>query len=105
MRTPPSTSTETVPASAKAMVWLITGRPSTTADCCAARARTAKRIEELGLPCRDVVSGPTGLRQVFVKAPDGNMFCLHHRYAPPEARPQEPVGAAEGGVSPADLSA
>ena len=34
---------------------------------------TAKRIEELGLPCRDVVSGPTGLRQVFVKDPDGNM--------------------------------
>jgi len=28
---------------------------------------------ELGLPCRDVVSGPTGLRQVFVKDPDGNM--------------------------------
>ena len=32
---------------------------------------TAKHIEELGLPCRDVVSGPTGLRQVFVKDPDG----------------------------------
>jgi glyoxylase I family protein len=34
---------------------------------------TARRFEELGLPCRDVVSGPTGLRQVFVKDPDGNM--------------------------------
>jgi catechol 2,3-dioxygenase-like lactoylglutathione lyase family enzyme len=34
---------------------------------------TAKRIGELGLVCRDVVSGPTGLRQVFVKDPDGNM--------------------------------
>jgi catechol 2,3-dioxygenase-like lactoylglutathione lyase family enzyme len=34
---------------------------------------TAARIEALGLPCRDVVSGPTGLRQVFVKDPDGNM--------------------------------
>jgi catechol 2,3-dioxygenase-like lactoylglutathione lyase family enzyme len=34
---------------------------------------TASRIEALGLPCRDVVSGPTGLRQVFVKDPDGNM--------------------------------
>jgi len=33
----------------------------------------AARIEQLGLPCRDVVSGPTGLRQVFVKDPDGNM--------------------------------
>jgi len=34
---------------------------------------TAAKIEKLGLPCRDVVSGPTGLRQVFVKDPDGNM--------------------------------
>jgi glyoxylase I family protein len=34
---------------------------------------TAARIGELGLPCRDVVSGPTGLRQIFVKDPDGNM--------------------------------
>jgi catechol 2,3-dioxygenase-like lactoylglutathione lyase family enzyme len=35
---------------------------------------TARRIkDELALPCRDVVSGPTGLRQVFVKDPDGNM--------------------------------
>jgi catechol 2,3-dioxygenase-like lactoylglutathione lyase family enzyme len=34
----------------------------------------ARRIkDELGLPCRDVVSGPTGLRQIFVKDPDGNM--------------------------------
>jgi catechol 2,3-dioxygenase-like lactoylglutathione lyase family enzyme len=23
----------------------------------------------------------------FFKDPDGNNFCLHHRYAPPEARP------------------
>ena len=35
--------------------------------------RTASQISELGLPCRDVVSGPTGFRQVFVKDPDGNM--------------------------------
>jgi catechol 2,3-dioxygenase-like lactoylglutathione lyase family enzyme len=34
---------------------------------------TARAIERLGLPCRDVVSGPTGLRQIFVKDPDGNM--------------------------------
>jgi len=34
---------------------------------------TARTIEERGLPCRDVVSGPTGLRQIFVKDPDGNM--------------------------------
>ena len=40
-----------------------------TGDCDA----TAARIEALGLPCRDVISGPTGLRQVFVKDPDGNM--------------------------------
>jgi len=40
-----------------------------TDDCDA----TAERIETLGLVCRDVFSGPTGLRQVFVKDPDGNM--------------------------------
>ena len=34
---------------------------------------TARKINELGLPNRDVISGPTGLRQVFVKDPDGNM--------------------------------
>jgi glyoxylase I family protein len=34
---------------------------------------TARKLEQLGLPCRDVVSGPTGLRQIFVKDPDGNM--------------------------------
>ena len=40
-----------------------------TEDCDA----TARKIADLGLPCRDVISGPTGLRQVFVKDPDGNM--------------------------------
>ena len=40
-----------------------------TDDCDA----TAAKIEALGLVCRDVFSGPTGLRQVFVKDPDGNM--------------------------------
>jgi len=40
-----------------------------TDDCDA----TAAKIEALGLVCRDAVSGPTGLRQVFVKDPDGNM--------------------------------
>ena len=39
---------------------------------CTAR-RTAAKIGALGLPTRDVISGPTGLRQVFVKDPDGNM--------------------------------
>jgi catechol 2,3-dioxygenase-like lactoylglutathione lyase family enzyme len=34
---------------------------------------TAERLNALGLPNRDVISGPTGLRQVFVKDPDGNM--------------------------------
>jgi len=33
----------------------------------------ARQIGRLGLACRDVVSGPTGLRQIFVKDPDGNM--------------------------------
>ena len=40
-----------------------------TEDC----DETAKRLEQLGLPSRDVISGPTGFRQVFVKDPDGNM--------------------------------
>jgi len=35
---------------------------------------TARRIHERGLVCRDVISGPTGLRQLFVKDPDGNMI-------------------------------
>jgi len=34
---------------------------------------TARKVEQTGLACRDVVSGPTGLRQIFVKDPDGNM--------------------------------
>ena len=33
-----------------------------------------RRFEELGLICRDVISGPTGLRQLFIKDPDGNMI-------------------------------
>ena len=40
-----------------------------TDDCDA----TAAKINERGLLNRDVISGPTGLRQVFVKDPDGNM--------------------------------
>ena len=40
-----------------------------TDDCDA----TAAKINGLGLPVRDVISGPTGLRQVFIKDPDGNM--------------------------------
>ncbi len=35
---------------------------------------TARRFEERGLICRDVISGPTGLRQLFIKDPDGNMI-------------------------------
>jgi hypothetical protein len=55
---------------------LTTGMPQNphfvvwTKDC----EETAKRLEQLGLPGRDVISGPTGFRQVFVKDPDGNMF-------------------------------
>jgi catechol 2,3-dioxygenase-like lactoylglutathione lyase family enzyme len=40
-----------------------------TDDCDA----TAARLEAHGVVRRDVISGPTGLRQVFVKDPDGNM--------------------------------
>jgi catechol 2,3-dioxygenase-like lactoylglutathione lyase family enzyme len=34
---------------------------------------TAAKLVALGLPNRDVISGPTGLRQIFVKDTDGNM--------------------------------
>ena len=34
---------------------------------------TAEKLAALGQPLRDVVSGPTGLRQLFIKDPDGNM--------------------------------
>lgn len=40
-----------------------------TDDCDA----TADTINAKGLHTRDVISGPTGLRQVFIKDPDGNM--------------------------------
>jgi catechol 2,3-dioxygenase-like lactoylglutathione lyase family enzyme len=40
-----------------------------TDDCDA----TAAKLVALGLPNRDVISGPTGLRQIFVKDTDGNM--------------------------------
>jgi Glyoxalase/Bleomycin resistance protein/Dioxygenase superfamily len=33
----------------------------------------ASKIAKLGLPVRDVVSGPTSLRQILLKNPDGNM--------------------------------
>lgn len=35
---------------------------------------TAERIAAAGMARRDVTAGPTGLRQVFVKDPDGNMI-------------------------------
>ena len=33
----------------------------------------ASKIAKLGLPVRDVVSGPTSLRQILLKNADGNM--------------------------------
>ena len=59
-----------------------------TDDCDA----TAAKIEALGLPCRDVFSGPTGLRQVFVKDPDGNMV----EFIGPSKRAGERVMQAAG---------
>ena len=52
---------------------VVPGEKLATADPHAAEVLAAKRLEQLGLPCRDVISGPTGFRQVFVKDPDGNM--------------------------------
>jgi catechol 2,3-dioxygenase-like lactoylglutathione lyase family enzyme len=59
-----------------------------TDDCDA----TATRIETLGLVCRDVFSGPTGLRQVFVKDPDGNMVEFIGPSRRAGARVMEPTG-------------
>jgi len=54
---------------------------------------TARKVQQLGLPCRDVVSGPTGLRQIFVKDPDGNMVEFIGPTKSKEAvRRMEPVG-------------
>jgi glyoxylase I family protein len=59
-----------------------------TDDCDA----TAAKINTLGLPVRDVVSGPTGLRQVFVKDPDGNMVEFIGRSQNAGERKMEPIG-------------
>jgi hypothetical protein len=42
--------------------------------------------------CRDVFSGPTGLRQVFVKDPDGNMVEFIGPSRRAGARVMEPTG-------------
>ena len=54
---------------------------------------TARRIQERGLVCRDVISGPTGLRQLFVKDPDGNMVEFLGPSATAGERRMEPVGS------------
>jgi len=54
---------------------------------------TARRIQERGLPCRDVISGPTGLRQLFVKDPDGNMIEFLGPSASSGERRMEPSSA------------
>ena len=59
-----------------------------TDDCDA----TADRIGQLGLVCRDVFSGPTGLRQVFIKDPDGNMVECIGPSNKAGARVMEPTG-------------
>ena len=53
---------------------------------------TARRIQERGLVCRDVISGPTGLRQLFVKDPDGNMVEFLGPSASAGQRRMEAVG-------------
>jgi catechol 2,3-dioxygenase-like lactoylglutathione lyase family enzyme len=53
---------------------------------------TARRIQERGLVCRDVISGPTGLRQLFVKDPDGNMVEFLGPSASAGERRMEAVG-------------
>ena len=58
------------------------------ADCDA----TAAKVNERGLVNRDVISGPTGLRQVFVKDPDGNMVEFIGPSKNAAERKMEPVG-------------
>jgi len=44
------------------------------------------KLEERGVEfIHDLDSGVCNM--AFFKDPTGNTFCLHHRYAPPEARP------------------
>jgi len=43
--------------------------------------------------CRDVISGPTGLRQLFVKDPDGNMVEFLGPSASAGRRRMEPAGS------------
>jgi predicted enzyme related to lactoylglutathione lyase len=47
-----------------------------------AKAKLAERGVEL---IHELDSGVCWM--AFFKDPDGNAFCVHHRYAPPEARP------------------
>ncbi|MGH7316371.1 MAG: VOC family protein [Candidatus Rokuibacteriota bacterium] len=54
---------------------------------------TARRIEAHRLQCRDVISGPTGLRQLFVKDPDGNMIEFLGPSTSAAARRMESQGA------------
>ena len=46
-----------------------------------------------GPRCRDVISGPTGLRQLFVKDPDGNMVEFLGPSASAGQRRMEPAGS------------
>jgi catechol 2,3-dioxygenase-like lactoylglutathione lyase family enzyme len=63
---------------------------------------TAKHIEELGLPCRDVVSGPTGLRPGLREGPrrqHGGVHRPHRRRRKPFAAwsLRRPPSAVSGG--------
>ena len=50
------------------------------------------KLEDRGVEfIHDLDSGVCWM--AFFKDPDGNTFCLHHRYAPPEARPAGLEGA------------
>ena len=51
---------------------------------------TRKRLEAEGIEFRGDIIDSGVCHQAFFEDPDGNVLGLHHRYAPPDARPAGP---------------
>jgi|SRR5512132_3920735 catechol 2,3-dioxygenase-like lactoylglutathione lyase family enzyme len=58
-------------------------------DVAAARAE----LESRGVEFKGDILDSGVCHQAFFEDPDGNVLGLHHRYAPPEARPEDSNGA------------
>jgi predicted enzyme related to lactoylglutathione lyase len=50
-------------------------------------AESRERLESKGVDFMADTMDSGVCHMAFFKDPDGNAFCLHHRYAPPNARP------------------